>query len=98
MRAMASSRSPPHAINLPSIGSYSVGTSSLVDAVIQADAGAGGAARENLARRREEIIVRIFGVDAALDGVAAQLDILLREREAARPRRRESAASPDRAR
>src|SRR5271168_559270 len=49
-----------------------------IDAVVEANAGArGDAARDDFARRREEIVAGVFSVNAALDGVAAQLDILL---------------------
>ncbi len=52
----------------------------LVDGAVFAQAGAAGLDElGDPAGRREEVVVRIFGVDAALDGVAAQLDILLRD-------------------
>src|SRR5256885_2680887 len=53
-----------------------------IHAAVVADAGAGRSKQaRDLAGRWEKIVLRIFGVDAALDGVSARLDIFLRERE-----------------
>ena len=50
------------------------------------------------ADRRQEVAVRVLGIDAALDRPAVELHVLLRERRASRRRRRGSSARPDRCR
>ncbi len=55
---------------------------SLVDAAVDANAGARGLGeRRDAARRGDEAVVGILGVDAAFDRDAAQRDVLLREPE-----------------
>jgi len=54
----------------------------LVNAVIEPNSGARRSVeRKNSSRRREEIVGRVFGIEAALDGVASERNILLRERK-----------------
>ena len=54
----------------------------LVDAAVVAHAGACGHAQvRDAAGRRHEVLLRVFGVDAALDGVARPAHVALREGE-----------------
>src|SRR5712675_808560 len=54
-----------------------------VDAFVEANAGtAGCVSRKNFSRRREKIVVGIFGIEANFHGVAARSDGLPSEREA----------------
>ena len=54
----------------------------LVDAAVVAHAGARGHAKVcDATGRRHEVLLRVFGVDAALDGVARPSHFVLRERE-----------------
>src|SRR5262249_26572668 len=47
-----------------------------------ADAGSGRPLQpRDSARRRKKIVVRIFSINAALDSMAAQLDVILRKRQ-----------------
>src|SRR2546423_7366554 len=65
----------------------------LVDAAVVAHAGARGHAKAcDSTGRRHEVLLRVFGVDAALDGVARPAYFVLRERE--RQARRDSNLLP----
>ena len=84
MRAMAASRVPAHTASLASSGIVFHGNGPAgVDAAVEADAGAVGPGQaRDLAGVRQEMVVRVLGVDAALDGRAAPGDLLLGEGQA----------------
>src|SRR6185437_621628 len=55
---------------------------SRINSTIEANAGAGGLdRRRNMAGAGKEVVIGIFGVYAALDGMTAKLNIFLSERQ-----------------
>ena len=83
MRCVACSRSASQTISLATIGSY-IGVISPPGADAGVDAHAGArrlAVGADPARRGGEVLRRVLGVDAALDRVAAQHDVVLGDRQ-----------------
>ena len=83
IRRRACSRSTPCTISFEIIGSYAATTSrpSSTPESTRTPGPARLAVRRDARRRGQESARRVLGVDAALDRVPAQLDVLLRERE-----------------